>query len=1152
MADDITLTVRVRDMTRAAFSRIDRDLARLQRRLRSSSRDSNVFDRLGDRLRRMQDHLNRSTAFVGRFRGALNSLASRGLTPLIRASTAMGSHMRRVFRQAADDTGGLRRAMHTAARATSMLFGAMRRLGSALNVNQRWTAILVATLLLIGPAAQALGALLVTALGGAFIALGAFALRGNSEVKSAFQEMKSTIGSTVREAAQPLAGPLASAMNHLGDVAVALGPQLRQAFEATGPIVMSFSRAIGNLASESLPGMVSALQNSKGAMAGFESAMGLIGKGFGDMFRIITEGNDNDLARAWVTLGNEIRNVFESLGQFISTSLKSGTATLMMVGVFRTFTGALNLVAGALKVVDALFGEVFKGIADYISGFNGLGQMAGNSFKFSSMSINDLKGKLEGVNKAIKQTREDLAKAKEIPGSAGDSVRGRLNSQLSNLIKERDAIQNAIKSKMQDASKAYEAQAKAIQSVIDKTRELNELNRGNLDARAAQQQAILDANKGYKDFADALHMSNGQLDLTNQKALDAYEFLSKVAGSTNAATKAAQDAHRPWSEVQATWRTGYDNLVHLADGMGLTREEAQFLAQQIVNMPDPEINFKANTHEAITDLQSFIAAVKNAPGSKSVMLKTLSARAEAILRNFGYKVKRLPDGSVQVTAKTGTAASNIQYVKGILNSLDGTVATTYVQTVRLPDKGKSVHEMVGAIGGSASSLAHAKKFGVGGSGSISGGVLDGPGTKTSDSILARLSRGEFVMRAAAVDKYGIGFMQAVNHGLIDKLPGFARGGGHKKKKKLTKKQLAAKRQREAEQQARGEAMGELTISHFGRMAGYKNDEFRHQLGLPETLGSLVDDLNKWRRVIQKTTHGGLEKSLNKRLDAAGKALIRYEKAHAKVEKQLDAAKNKLADLKQAASQLRESVTSGVMSATNITGVASGDKDVTVSSIMARMREGVDKSTAFSQALKDLAKKGVSKTIIQQIAEAGIEGGGLETAGALLSASASEIKTINEMQGKINSAAKSAGKTTADIMYASGIKAAEGLVNGLTKKKKAIEDAMMNIAKAMEKAIKKALKIKSPSKVMQDVGHFTAEGFAVGIKKNRRVDNAWTSMLNVPSEGAAGISASQAGGAGQQVIQVYIGNKMIDEIVLDSGRRVVRTRGGNVQAVFGRK
>ena len=70
------------------------------------------------------------------------------------------------------------------------------------------------------------------------------------------------------------------------------------------------------------------------------------------------------------------------------------------------------------------------------------------------------------------------------------------------------------------------------------------------------------------------------------------------------------------------------------------------------------------------------------------------------------------------------------------------------------------------------------------------GSIRGPGTGTSDSILARVSNGEFVMRDAAVRTYGEGFMHAINNmqipppkyehgGMVpaSSLPRFAEGGG---------------------------------------------------------------------------------------------------------------------------------------------------------------------------------------------------------------------------------------------------------------------------------------------------------------------------------------------------------------------------------------
>lgn len=54
-----------------------------------------------------------------------------------------------------------------------------------------------------------------------------------------------------------------------------------------------------------------------------------------------------------------------------------------------------------------------------------------------------------------------------------------------------------------------------------------------------------------------------------------------------------------------------------------------------------------------------------------------------------------------------------------------------------------------------------------------GGLLRGPGSGTSDSILARVSNGEFVMRAAAVRHYGPQLLSQLN---AMRLPKFAAGG----------------------------------------------------------------------------------------------------------------------------------------------------------------------------------------------------------------------------------------------------------------------------------------------------------------------------------------------------------------------------------------
>jgi hypothetical protein len=83
---------------------------------------------------------------------------------------------------------------------------------------------------------------------------------------------------------------------------------------------------------------------------------------------------------------------------------------------------------------------------------------------------------------------------------------------------------------------------------------------------------------------------------------------------------------------------------------------------------------------------------------------------------------------------------------------------------------------------SATMLLIANSMGGGGGGMAGGGLVTGPGSGTSDSIPARLSAGEFVMRASSVRDIGVDALARMNRGLNVgsirgmSIPRFAEGG----------------------------------------------------------------------------------------------------------------------------------------------------------------------------------------------------------------------------------------------------------------------------------------------------------------------------------------------------------------------------------------
>lgn len=213
---------------------------------------------------------------------------------------------------------------------------------------------------------------------------------------------------------------------------------------------------------------------------------------------------------------------------------------------------------------------------------------------------------------------------------------------------------------------------------------LNDVNRAALGGMIGFEAGIDAAAKAAQENAGALNMVNGQLDLNSPKAQAAATALADLGAKTDAATTAARDSGASWEQVNGIYERGQKAIIDNAMAMGLSRTEATAFAATVLTIPDSKTTkVDMASEDATADLEAFNAAVKATPGSKSVTLKTLSKAGEEALAAFGYKVERLPDGSVRVTALTGAALSGIGNVAAQLRALrDRTVTITTHHVVK--------------------------------------------------------------------------------------------------------------------------------------------------------------------------------------------------------------------------------------------------------------------------------------------------------------------------------------------------------------------------------------------------------------------------------------------------------------------------------------
>ncbi|MFI7234434.1 hypothetical protein [Streptomyces cyaneofuscatus] len=274
------------------------------------------------------------------------------------------------------------------------------------------------------------------------------------------------------------------------------------------------------------------------------------------------------------------------------------------------------------------------------------------------------------------------------------------------------------------------------------------------------------------------------------------------------------------------------------------------------------------------------------------------------------------------------------------------------------------------------------------------------------------------------------------------------------------------------------------------------------VGLTGSAKQVRSAAEKVAGILRKSLAPGRARSaaLDK-VSAGSKQLAALANREVKLAARMKTATKALSDQIKARAALAAEVRKGILDSANITSSGAGEP-INAQTILAQLTAKMNLARRFAGQLATLRKKGVRSDLIAQIAQAGAEqGSGAAT--ALAMASQGQIKQINSTQSQLVGAATSAGNNAGTAMYGAGIQAAQGLVKGLASQKKAIEKQMAGIAVAMTKAIKRALKIKSPSQLMADqVGAMVPAGVMAGMADGQgALDTAMAEMVQPPSRPA---------------------------------------------------
>jgi TP901 family phage tail tape measure protein len=300
-------------------------------------------------------------------------------------------------------------------------------------------------------------------------------------------------------------------------------------------------------------------------------------------------------------------------------------------------------------------------------------------------------------------------------------------------------------------------------------RRASELQR-DLDKIAEKENEI---NKAYDEKTKALEkVKKLNQDITNQQKsqLSIAEALSR--GDISAAASAMEDASAQFASSQgdATQRgldAQRDAQLNSLTENGKTRLQIEDEIKQIKN------DISVIEFGALQNARDAVAAADEALETAKENL-TVQGQTRTEWENINTRIDASKANAALYEAEVGKALLNAQGLVGEWSKLNDTFTTTHVVntvyngTPVAPIPATTTTTYGRGYDTPAPAITPPQP-----EGRKAGGYISGPGTATSDSIPAMLSDGEYVIKAASVDKFGTGFLDSVNKG---QLPGFKIGG----------------------------------------------------------------------------------------------------------------------------------------------------------------------------------------------------------------------------------------------------------------------------------------------------------------------------------------------------------------------------------------
>lgn len=513
----------------------------------------------------------------------------------------------------------------------------------------------------------------------------------------------------------------------------------------------------------SLESFMTALAESKGSFSVFSSAGRKAVNAFNDFTDAVVEISGNDTSKAFQIIAASINLVEQSggnasvqvqglvtrLNAMFNLKLDGSTITSMsqLTGIIANLGGVteatraqiLSLVSGGgyADAMKAAFKEIQSSIGKTTS-----------SVKKQIRTINDYASDIGRVLGNITDLAFKLTRAEDGMSSGWEDIKNRISDakreveDLANEIADLEADRGTLQYQLGIAEKYGDtvraAKIRAQLAKLDK-----QMTKANEDKQAA-------IAKTATSLTEETQAGIENREAIMQQVEASAQLIEAYATTANASGKLPTKA-----EVAAYAKTVVDKFTEQAKAIGFSAEELtkyekiiSGFARAVSAVEKPNVEVKLNPVD--TAIKAYLAEEKETKVNLNVGVKmpNLDGIFQKYFGNLG-----------QIVIPTTIAPPTANSVKAMRDSYKpGDAMYAYLDKIYreslLFGSSYSFSGKVNTFIPGVSSLKMLQK--------ADGGYIKGPGSGTSDSIPAMLSNGEYIVKSAAVNRYGIGFLNAIN------------------------------------------------------------------------------------------------------------------------------------------------------------------------------------------------------------------------------------------------------------------------------------------------------------------------------------------------------------------------------------------------------